>query len=78
MLPTTVMDFQAKMVAIYNATQFIIANPFDHDIKYVKIFSDSQAAILALNNDSIKFKCVLRTLESIESLSYQTMVTSLN
>ena len=41
----------------------------EKDIKYIKILSDSQAAIKALNSPIIKSKSVLNALEYMENLA---------
>ena len=46
-----------------------LTNPQELDIKYIKILSDSQAAIKALNNSRITSKSVLTALECMETLA---------
>ena len=70
-LPKEATVFQAEIEAIYSATQFLLANPYEHDIKYVKIYSDSQAAIKALHSERITSKSVLKALESMENVAYR-------
>ena len=41
----------------------------DHNYNYIKIQSDSQAAIQALNNPRINSKSVLNAIESLETLA---------
>ena len=68
-MPGTLTVFQAKIEAISHACQYALANPQELDIKYIKIFSDSQAAIKALNKPSIPSQSVLTTLEYMETLA---------
>ena len=46
-MPDTSTVFQAEIEAISHACQYALANPQERDIKYIKILSDSQAAIKA-------------------------------
>ena len=52
-MPDTSTVFQAKIEAIRHACQFALANMKEENIKYIKILSDSQVAIKALNNPRI-------------------------
>ena len=52
-LPDTSTVFQAEIEAINHACQYAIANLQELDLKFIKILSDSQAAIKALNNSRI-------------------------
>ena len=47
-MPGTSTVFQAEIEAISHACQYALANLKELDIKYIKILSDSQAAIRAL------------------------------
>ena len=47
----------------------MLANLTIQKIRYIKILSDSQAAIKALSNSEITSKCVLNALESMENLA---------
>ena len=67
--------FQAEIEAIFQATQYLIAHTHDLGIQFVKILSDSQAAIKALSNRRIRSKGVLKTLESMEGAA--SIVSSL-
>ena len=77
-LPKEATVFLAEIEAIYSATQFLLADSYEHDKKSIKIYSISQAAIKALHNERITSKSVLKALESMESATYRTKITSLN
>ena len=68
-LPDSSTVFQAEIEAIKHACQYVIANLQDIHPKYIKILSDSQAAIQALNKPRITSKTVLATLEYMETLA---------
>ena len=70
-LPDTSTVFQAEIEVISHACQYALANPQELDIKYIKILSDSQAAIKALNNARITSQSVLTALEYMETLALQ-------
>ena len=52
-MPDTSTVFQAEIEAISHGCQYALTNPQELDIKYIKILSDSHAAIKALNNSRI-------------------------
>ena len=58
-MPDTSTAFQAENEAISHACQYILANQQELDFKYIKILSDSQAAIKALNKPRITSQSVL-------------------
>ena len=62
-MPDTSTVFQAEIEAISHACQYALANPQELNIKYIKILSDSQPAIKALNKPRIKSQSVLTALE---------------
>ena len=62
-MPDTSTVFQAEIEAISHACQYALANLKELNIKYIKILSDSQAAIKALNKPRITSQSVLTTLE---------------
>ena len=62
-MPDASTVFQAEIEAISHACQYALATLQELDIKYVKILSDSQAAIKALNNPIITSQSVLTALE---------------
>ena len=68
-MPDTSIVFQAKIEAISHACQFALAHMEDADIQYIKILSDSQAAIKALNQSRITSQYVLTTLKFMETLA---------
>ena len=70
-LPKYTTVFQAEILAINQACQYMLSISEDYNIKYLKIFSDSQAAILALHNTQIKSLSVLETLEYVETLAHR-------
>ena len=68
-MPDTSTVFQAKIKAISHACQFAIAHLSENNLKYVKIQSDSEAAIKALNKPRITSKLVSSALEHMETLA---------
>ena len=56
---------------ISHACQCALANPQELDIKYIKILSDSQAAITTLNKPRITSQSVLTALEYMETLDLE-------
>ena len=63
--------FQAEVAAIKLAVEYLIEN-FVSGTKFVKLFSDSQAALLALSNWKVKSKLVLETIEALNILGEKT------
>ena len=69
--------YQAELEAIYRACKYMDdnydakANLKELNIKYIKILSDSQAAIKALNKPRITSQSVLTTLEYMETLALE-------
>ena len=70
-MPDTSTVFQAEIEAISQACQYAIANPQELEIKYIKILSDSQAAIMALHKPRITSQSVLIALEHMETLALE-------
>ena len=70
-MPDNATVFQAEIEAISHACQHAIANMHQLNMKYIKILSDSQAAIKALNQPRITSKLVLTALEFMETLATQ-------
>ena len=70
-MPNTSTVFQVEIEAISQACQYALANLKEIDIKYVKILSDSQAAIKALNKPRITSQSVLTELEYMETLALE-------
>ena len=68
-MPDTSTVFQAEIEAIGHACQYSLANLKELDIKYIKILSDSQAAIKALDKPRLTSQSVLTTLEYMETLA---------
>jgi ribonuclease HI len=66
--------FQAEVLAIKEAAGFIRSNL---DAKYVKILSDSQAALLALASNTVNSRGVLDTMKELEHLSLNGTVVRL-
>ena len=64
-MPGTSTVFQAEIEAISHACQYALANPQKLDIKYIKILSDSQAGIKALNKPRITSQSVLECMETL-------------
>ena len=67
-LPDTATVFQAELTAIDKAATYLTETKPD-DLKYVKIYVDSQAAILSLANPMISNKTTLGAVESLNRLS---------
>ena len=76
-LPDTTTVFQAEITAIFKAMLFMVTYCTTHKVSYLKILCDSQAAILALNSNSITSKAVLKTIESLNSVAELTISTRL-
>ena len=70
-MPDTSTVFQAEIEAISHACQYALANLKELNIKYIKILSDSQAAIKALNKPRLTSQSVLTTLEYMETLAIE-------
>ena len=70
-MPDTSTVFQAEIEAISHACQYALANLKELNIKYIKILSDSQAAIKALNKPRITSQSVITTLEYMETLAIE-------
>ena len=68
-MPDTSTVFQAEIEAISHACQYALANIKDLNIICIKILSDSQAAIKALNKPRITSQSVLTALEYMETLA---------
>jgi ribonuclease HI len=66
-LPDWATVFQAEVMAIKMAAIRLLNEP-DWNVKYVKFFSDSQAAILALNDRDNNQCCVRETKEVLNRL----------
>ena len=67
-LPDYATVFQAEIQAVYEACQYLLSIIAEWEIKYIKILTDSQAALLALSNTNIHSKTVLKTIDLLESL----------
>ena len=61
-MPDTSTVFQAEIEAISHACQYALANLKELNIRYIKILSDSQATIKALNKPRLTSQSVLTTL----------------
>ena len=70
-MPNTSTVFQAEIEAISHACQYALANLKELNINYVKILSDSQAAIKALNKPRITSQSALTALEYMETLAIE-------
>ena len=67
-LPDHATVFQAEISAVQAAADALLRLP-NHQIRFVKIFIDSQAAIRALGNPIIKSKTVAHAVESLNALA---------
>ena len=59
--------YQAEVIAIKAAAEFLKTSK-DIDYKYVKIFCDSQAALMALDKWKVKSKTVMETMIALNEL----------
>ena len=73
-LPDFATVFQAEITAIRQAAD-ALSTTVTHNLKHVKIFVDSQAALKALANPAIRSRAVAEAVESLNSLGGK--VTSL-
>ena len=69
--------FQAELTAIANAAKYIEKSKRLKP-KYVKIFSDSRSALMALNSHKITSKITHDTISSLNKLGRQDKRLSLN
>ena len=77
-MPDTSTVFQAEIEAISHACQYAPANLKELDIKYIKILSDSQTAIKALNKPRLTSQSVLTMLEYMETLAIEAKHLSMD
>ena len=75
-LPDHATVFQAEVTAVKEAADALGRLPVNN-LRYVKFFIDSQAAIKALANPIIKSKTVLRAVESLNALAIKANKISL-
>ena len=68
-LPDEATVFQAELIGIKTGYEFFFDNP-NHTPKFVKIISDSQAALLALNNNTFTSSTALDTAEVVSNLAW--------
>ena len=68
--------FQAEVYAIYEAAKHLIRETTTQ-FKYIKILSDSQAALTAIVSDTIKSRTVLDTVNMLKSLKLRTSIVKL-
>ena len=62
-LPETATVFQAEINGIKLACEKMIREAKHYKPKYIKVFSDSQAALLAINSSDINSRAVLETID---------------
>lgn len=77
-LQTNATIFQAEILAIKKAANFLIKNKMHDQPKYIKIFSDSQAALQALDSYDIHSSIVQDTILTLNELGNRTKRLSLN
>ena len=70
-LPSRASIFQAELEAIRQAASFFNRNKVRYPAKYIKILVDSQAALKALRNNSVKSETVHRTICELSKLGYE-------
>ena len=76
-LPTTSTVFQAEIIGIKLACEEMVKMYADKPFKYVKIFSDSQAAIAAIDSSEVTSQAVLDTKIALNRLAKLTRNTVL-
>ena len=64
-MPDTSTVFQAEIEALRHTCQYALANLKELNIKYIKLLSDSQAAIKALNIPRITTQAVLTAIGEV-------------
>ena len=69
-LPKEASIFQAELEAIRQAAIFFNRNKQRYPAKYIKILVDSQAALKALCNSSVRSETVQRTICELSKLGY--------
>ena len=69
-LPSEASIFQAELEAIRQAASFFNRNKTRYPAKYIKILVDSQAALKALNNTTVKSETVQRTVKELSNLGW--------
>ena len=75
-LPEHATVFQAEITAVAKAARCLI-DMGDKSIKFVKIFVDSQAAIMAMGNPIITSRAVLGAIEELNKLAEQVRSVSI-
>ena len=70
-LPASASIFQAELEAIRQAAAFFNRNKTRYPARYIKILVDSQAALKALANNTIKSRTVDRTVQELSKLGYE-------
>ena len=69
-LPGRASIFQAELEAIRQAAIFFNRNKIRYPAKYIKFLVDSQAALKALSNCSVKSETVQRTIRELSKLGH--------
>ena len=69
-LPNKASIFQAELEAIRQAAMFFNNNKARYPAKYIKLLVDSQAALKALNNNSVTSETVSRTIGELSKLGF--------
>ena len=64
--------YQAELEAIYQACKYMDDNYDTIKPKYVKILTDSQAALKSLDSIDFKSTMALKTAEALENLKWRT------
>ena len=68
-LPESATVFQAEINGIKMSCEKMIQEIKHYKPKYIKIFSDSQAALLAINSSNINSRAVLETIKAMNELA---------
>ena len=76
-LPDKATVFQAELYAIFLAGRYIQAT-LTEQYKYIRIYSDSQAAILALDKNEINSQLVMDTIQVRELITNRNIHVTLS
>ena len=69
--------FQAEIFAIFEAIRALLHSPLVSDVKFLKIFTDSSAALLALRKRKARSRVVFYTIKILNRLAEQGVYISL-
>ena len=69
--------FQAEVFAIFEAIRRLLCSKYITEVKYVKLFSDSSAALYALRKRKVHAEVVLNTMKILNRLAERGVTVSL-